>query len=115
MPAINERIRDILEERSLIQRDVAEKAGFTPMQFSDMLSGRKLIKAEYIPAIAMALGVPIRELFENTKPAGEISIAVHLEGMDEAMKRVRQLVGELEKANSLADELALKSDKVVRT
>ncbi len=63
---IAERIRAIIAERGLFKKYVAEKAGFTERQFSDMLNGRKVIRAEHLPPIAKALGVNIGELFTVT-------------------------------------------------
>lgn len=55
----------IIENKGLYQRFVAERAGFTQQQFCDMLNGRKVIRAEYIPRIADALGVNISDLFAD--------------------------------------------------
>lgn len=52
-----------IRKRGLRQRFVAEKAGFTEQQLSDMIKGRKTIKAEYLPAIATAIGVEISEIY----------------------------------------------------
>ena len=43
---------------------VAQKAGFTPQEISDMLNGRRLIKACDIPKLADALGVEVSDIFE---------------------------------------------------
>lgn len=56
-------IRDIIRQQGLIQRAVAERAGFTEQQFCDMLNGRKVIRAEYMPGIARGLGVEVADLF----------------------------------------------------
>lgn len=114
MEGIQQRIRRIIAERSLIQKDVAEKSGFTQMQFCDMLSGRKVIKAEYIPSIATAIGVPISDLFEETEDSDAVFIPVYFKGMDEALEKTNQLIKKLKEANSLADELASKTDRVIK-
>ena len=51
---------------------VAERAGFTDQQFSDMLNGRKVIRAEYVLPIAKALMVDITELFSAGQNDGEV-------------------------------------------
>lgn len=56
-------IRTAIAQKGLMKRYVAEQSGFTEQQFSDMLNGRKVIKAEYLPAIAKAIGVHISDLF----------------------------------------------------
>lgn len=53
----------IVDEKCLRQSAVARKAGFTPQQFNDMIKGRKLILAEYMPAIADALGVGVMDIY----------------------------------------------------
>ena len=58
-------IRRIIQLKGLKQRVVAEKAGFTPNAFSSMLNERKVIMAEYIPDIALALGVSVNELYRK--------------------------------------------------
>lgn len=58
-------IREIIRDKCLKQSAVAEKAGFTPNQFSSMLYERKIILAEYIPSIACALGVTVNELYKK--------------------------------------------------
>ena len=57
-------IRELIEARGMKQGVVAERAGFTPQDFSNMLNERrKLIRVEHLPAIANAIGVDIKELF----------------------------------------------------
>jgi len=57
-------IKKIIEMKGIKQGVVAERAGFTPQDFSNMLNERrKLIRIEHIPRIAGALGVDINELF----------------------------------------------------
>lgn len=56
-------IKKSMVEKGLYQKSVAKRAGFTEQQFSDMLNGRKVIRADYIPAIAKAIDIPIADLF----------------------------------------------------
>lgn len=62
---ITDNIRRVIEQKGMIQRVVAERAGFNKHQFSDMLNGRRTLKAEYMPRIAAALGVTVAELYEE--------------------------------------------------
>ena len=57
-------IKAIIDQKGLRQKNVAQKAHFTEQQFSDMLNGRKTIRADYLPDIASALGVSIGEIFD---------------------------------------------------
>lgn len=62
---VAENIRRIIKQKGLVQKAVAARAGFTATQFADMMHGRKTLKADYIPRIAEAMGVPAGELFED--------------------------------------------------
>lgn len=62
---VAENIRRIIKQKGLVQKAVASRAGFTATQFADMMHGRKTLKADYIPRIAEAIGVPVGELFEG--------------------------------------------------
>lgn len=53
----------LIDERGLKQCAVAERAGFTKTQFSDMLNGRRIMKVCDVMAIAEALGVEVGELY----------------------------------------------------
>jgi len=57
-------IKHLITERGLIQRVVAERAGYTEQQFSDMLNDRKTIKAVDIVPISKALGVTVQDVFD---------------------------------------------------
>ena len=57
------RLKVIIAQEGLRQGSVATKAGFTPQQFSDMLNGRKIMKAVDIARIIDALGVTANDLF----------------------------------------------------
>ena len=60
------RVREIIKEKGLKQTAIAEKAGFTTQEFSDMLNGRRLMRAVDIASIISALrgvGVDANYLF----------------------------------------------------
>lgn len=57
-------IKFLITQRGMIQRVVAERAGYTSQQFSDMLNDRKTIKAVDIVPISKALGVSIQEVYD---------------------------------------------------
>lgn len=57
-------IRNAIRDSGLKQRAVAERCGLTEMQFSDLLCGRRVLRAEFIPRIAAALGVGVDTLYE---------------------------------------------------
>lgn len=61
--SIAQQIKEQIERHAVKQVVVAQRAGFSKQQFTDMLHGRKTIKAEYMPRIAKAIGVDVSELF----------------------------------------------------
>lgn len=56
-------ISQIIENKGLKKCKVAQKADITPQILSEMLNGRRIIKACDIPKIAKALGVNPNELY----------------------------------------------------
>lgn len=60
---MTDNIKDLIMESGMKQKVVAERAGFTEQMMTDMLNGRKVIKAEFIPAFCRALGVTPNRLF----------------------------------------------------
>lgn len=70
MTLVQGNIDRIIEEKCLVKKGVAKRAGMTPQNLTDILKGRKVIRADMIPALASALDVPISELFrENQRGA----------------------------------------------
>lgn len=62
---VAENIQRIINEKGLKQVYVAEKAGYTAHMLSDMLSGRKIIKACDVHKICEVLGVDANSLFDK--------------------------------------------------
>lgn len=57
-------IKILIEQKGMKQSVVANRAGLTAQDFSNILNKRrKLLRVEHLPAIANALGVEIQELF----------------------------------------------------
>jgi transcriptional regulator with XRE-family HTH domain len=56
-------LRVIIAEKGLKNLYVAEKAGFTAQELSDMLNGRRLIKACDIPKFAKVLNVKLDDIY----------------------------------------------------
>lgn len=63
-------IKRILNDKGLVQKSVARRAGFSEQQFSAMLNGRKIIKAADLVSISEALGVSVNDLFAAGEAAG---------------------------------------------
>ena len=56
-------IQKIIVKKGLKNLYVAEKAGFTPQELSDMINGRRLIKACDVPRLATAPGVEAGDIY----------------------------------------------------
>jgi len=60
----------IIKERGLKQSAVAQWAGYSNQQLTDMLNGRKIIKPCDVLAISDAIGVNVGDLFVDTGHPG---------------------------------------------
>lgn len=63
MKNVISKIRYIIKDKGYKQCVVAEKAGFSPQDFSNILCGRKVFKVEYVKPICIALEVTPNDLF----------------------------------------------------
>lgn len=67
-----ENIKQIIERKGMKQVVVAERAGFTPQEFSNILNERrKLLRIEHIVPIAKALGVEVNDLYADPAESGK--------------------------------------------
>lgn len=57
----------VIEEKGLVKKGVAKRAGISAQMLSDIIAGRKVIRADMIPALASAVDVPIPELFKDVE------------------------------------------------
>lgn len=67
---VPDNVSKLIIARGLKQGAVAERAGFSKQQFSDMLNGRKIIKLCDVIAIAVALNVGVDDLFSSDHKDG---------------------------------------------
>lgn len=61
---IRQRIKDCINEKGIKQYVIARKAGFSPKQFSAMMTGKRKIYADDIVLICAALNVPADEFIK---------------------------------------------------
>lgn len=59
------KIRQLIREKGIKQKFVADHIGFTEQEFSNMMNGRRMLKVDDIKPICKALGVRSGELFEE--------------------------------------------------
>lgn len=63
-------IKQIINKKGMRQGFVAEKSGFTPQEFSNILNERrKLLRVEHLWDIALTLGVTVNDLYGTGKVA----------------------------------------------
>ena len=55
----------IIDEKELVKKGVARRAGISAQMLSDIIAGRRVIRADMIPALAAACYVDIPELFKE--------------------------------------------------
>ena len=67
---VQEKIREIMDEKKMKQGKVAEAAGLIQKEFSAMLCGRKLIRPENVLPICEALEITPNDLFGASADAG---------------------------------------------
>ena len=68
---IAEKVRMTITDSGMKQKAVAEKAGWDPKKFSDLVSGRRTFLADYLPAICFALNKTPEELLSYRETEGE--------------------------------------------
>lgn len=56
-------IAKLIQKKGIKQVYIADKAGYTAQELSDMLNGRKIIKLCDVPRLADALGVEIDAIY----------------------------------------------------
>lgn len=66
---VNRNLRRILVEKDMKHREVADRIGVSEQTFSHMVTGRRKIYADEVIPLALALNVPMEELFRM--PAAE--------------------------------------------
>lgn len=62
---VMENVREIIEERGLLQKKVAKDAGYTVQMFSAMMNGRKQVTDSDISRLTFALNVDANRLFKT--------------------------------------------------
>jgi len=67
------RLKDILSEKGVSGKELADKIGVTPTTISNIAQGNNFPKPETLIAIASALDVDVKDLFVSTKEAEELT------------------------------------------
>src|SRR5262245_17916555 len=72
--ALGARIKALREQRGLLQKQVAEKAGLTASKVSQIESGRMTPSLRTLGRLAEAFGISIPELLEPSAPGESVHI-----------------------------------------
>lgn len=65
MSIVQKNLIRIIDEKELKKKGVAKRAGMSAQMLSDIINGRKVIRADMIPSLASAVDVPITEMFRD--------------------------------------------------
>lgn len=65
MSIVQKNVIRIIDEKGLLKKGVAKRAGMTPQALTDVIAGRRVIRADMVPALANALEVGVMELFKE--------------------------------------------------
>lgn len=115
MNGVYDRIRQLRIANGLTQDELALAVGYTDRSSVAKIElGKVDLPLSKVAAIAQALHTTPQELLFPTSPpekaAAAVTVAVKLDGMDEALDKAHELVRTIEKAKSLAGDLTLALD-----
>ena len=71
------RIKEILKERSMTSKSLAESMGKAPQYISNIINGGKGVSINSLEEIAKHLEVPISSLFTDSKSNNGILVCPH--------------------------------------
>lgn len=119
MNGVYDRIRQLRIANGLTLEELARAVGYSDKSMMGHIEHGKVdLPLTKVAAIAQALHTTPKELLFpasppeklNEKAAAAITVAVKLDGMDEALDKARELVRTIEKAKSLVGDLTLALD-----
>ena len=115
MNGVYDKIRQLRIANGLTQEELALAVGYTDRSSVAKIELDKVdLPLSKVAAIAQALHTTPNELLFPASPpekaAAAITIAVKLDGMDEALDKAHELVRTIEKAKSLVGDLTLALD-----
>lgn len=119
MNGVYDRIRQLRIANGLTLEELARAVGYSDKSMMGHIEHGKVdLPLSRVAAIAQALHTTPKELLfpasppekVNEKAAAAITVAVKLDGMDEALDKAHELVRTIEKAKLLAGDLAVALD-----
>lgn len=115
MNGVYDRIRQLRIANGLTQDELALAVGYKGRSMMSQVElGKVDLPLSKVAAIAQALHTTPQELLFPASPpekvAAAITVAVKLDGMDEALDKAHELVRTIEKTKSLVGDLAVALD-----
>lgn len=115
MNGVYDRIRQLRIANGLTLEELARAVGYKGRSMMSQVElGKVDLPLSKVAAIAQALHTTPQELLFPASPpekaAAAITVAVKLDGMDEALDKAHELVRTIEKAKLLAGDLAVALD-----
>lgn len=115
MNGVYDRIRQLRIANGLTLEELARAVGYKGRSMMSQVElGKVDLPLSKVAAIAQALHTTPQELLFPASPpekvAAAITVAVKLDGMDEALDKAHELVRTIEKAKSLVGDLTLALD-----
>lgn len=115
MNGVYDRIRQLRIANGLTLEELARAVGYKGRSMMSQVElGKVDLPLSKVAAIAQALHTTPKELLFPASPpekaAAAITVAVKLDGMDEALDKAHELVRTIEKAKLLAGDLAVALD-----
>ncbi len=116
MNGVYDRIRQLRIANGLTQDELALAVGYTDRSSVAKIElGKVDLSLSKVAAIAQALHTTPQELLFPASPpekvAAAITVAVKLDGMDEALDKAHELVRTIEKTKSLVGDLAVDTQR----
>lgn len=71
------RIKEIMKERKVTSKSLAESMGKAPQYISNVINGGKGVSINSLEEIARCLGVPISSLFVDSKSSNGTFVCPH--------------------------------------
>ena len=115
MNGVYDRIRQLRIANGLTLEELARAVGYSDKSMMGHIEHGKVdLPLSRVAAIAQALHTTPKELLFPASPpekaAAAITVAVKLDGMDEALDKAHELVRTIEKTKSLVGDLAVALD-----
>jgi len=88
------RLKELLKEKGMSGKELAEKVGVTPASISNIAQGNSFPKPELLLSIAKVFDMDVRDLFRPTKETDSELIYVSREGKFMPVGTIKKSINE---------------------